>query len=185
MDLFRMLTHFITLMPCVSLELGTWLTTLSEPRMPFVSALYLHSLNSELLAVRDITLPATLVDDLSSYLWGLSDVLVALKIATVLTVLDRVGSRPGNAVFLSKSQFLARTLDSPSHTYTERGRTDTLLSIAWWRSAGAMCYTLALSWTLLSTDGFTLALQGWHKRTYTRIVLQITCSWSVSSKTSV
>lgn len=121
--------------------------------MPFVSALYLHSLNSELLAVRDITLPATLVDDLSSYLWGLSDVLVALKIATVLTVLDRVGSRPGNAVFLSKSQFLARTLDSPSHTYTERGRTDTLLDggaqgpcVTPWHSAGLSSALMDLHW---------------------------------------
>lgn len=33
-----------------------------------------------------------------------------------------------------------------------------------------MCHTLAakaLTWPLLCADGFTLALQGWHKHTHT------------------
>lgn len=73
---------------------------------------------------------------------------------------------------LSESQILAHTFDSPSLTYTHIQSADVrthmlLLSIAWWRSIGAVCHTLALTWPLLSTDGFTLALQGWHTHTHT------------------
>ena len=75
MDFFTMLTHFIILMSRVSLGAGEHdlplcpiARTEMRSTLPFVSALYRHSSSSELLAVRDITPPATLEDDLSSYL---------------------------------------------------------------------------------------------------------------------
>lgn len=115
--------------------------------------------------------------DLSGWLillpWRLSNVLVALRIATALSVWVGVGSSLSVAVYLSETQLLAHTFDSSFHTYTRLQSADVqthiyLLSIAWWNSVWAMCHTLAakaLTWPLLSTDGFTSALQGLHKHT--------------------
>lgn len=52
--------------------------------------------------MRNVIQPATLMDDVLP--WGLNDVLVVLKIATVLTIVFR--TCPDDTMFLSESQFL-------------------------------------------------------------------------------
>ncbi len=114
--------HILSLWcPVLVWEQGTWLTTLSdgEDWDEERAAIYFGLVTPFFKLWTTCSERHSTFCDISGWLillpWGLSDVLVALRIATVLSVWSGVRSRPGGAVYLSESLLLACTFDSSSH----------------------------------------------------------------------